>query len=132
MKRIFFAVMFVLTLTVTQTCAARDVWVERWNSSNIDVYVMDDTIRDGIDNDGRYFKVSTKHVRNGKLQEVVNWMFIQLSRDGKQDFWRYENSKMDGKHITALFPRSLLFEFCMNRLGWSYRIVNDYDILRYY
>ena len=116
MRKIFLAVMFIIVLTVTQTCAAKDVWVEHWNSENVDVYVMDDTITSGTSNTGKYFKVSTKFVRNGKLQNVVNWSFSKWH----DDMWRYETSTMDGRHTTVVVPRNMIFEFCMDKLGWSY------------
>ena len=122
MRKIFLAAMFVVALTVTQTCAAKDVWVEHWNSENIDVYVMDNTITSGTSNTGKYFKVSTKFVRNGKLQSVVNWSFSKWH----DDMWRYETSTMDGSHTTVVMSRNMIFEFCMDRLGWSYRIKDMY------
>ena len=122
MKRIFFAVMFVVTLTLASTCAAQDVWVDHWSSENIDIYAMDDTIRGDTKNGSRYFKVSTKYVRNGQLQKVVNWTFSKY----QTDMWRYETSTMDGSHTTVVMAKSKLFEFCMNRLGWSYRIQEPY------
>ena len=121
MKKIFIAIIFsavsVLSIPATN-CEATDVWVDHWKSENVDVYVMDDTLRDGTSETGRYFKVSTKEVRNGQLQKVINWSFSQY----KSDMWRYETSNMDGSHTTVVIPRNGIFEFCMNQLGWSYRI----------
>lgn len=114
--------MFVVTLTLASTCAAQDVWVDHWSSENIDIYAMDDTIRGDTKNGSRYFKVSTKYVRNGQLQKVVNWTFSKY----QTDMWRYETSTMDGSHTTVVMAKSKLFEFCMNRLGWSYRIQEPY------
>lgn len=120
MRRIFFALTFAVALIVAQTCAAKDVWVARWDSDNVDIYAMDDTITSDTSDTGRYFKVSTKFVRNGQLLEVVNWSFSKFH----DDMWRYETSKMDGQHTTVVITRSPLFEFCMDRLGWSYKIVD--------
>ena len=128
MKKIFFAVMFVVALTLANTCAAQDVWVEHWSSENIDIYAMDDTITSGTSATGKYFKVSTKFVRNGQLQKVVNWTFSKY----QTDMWRYETSTMDGSHTTVVMAKNKLFEFCMNRLGWSYRIDDSDSIVKFY
>ena len=122
MRQIFFAVTFAVALIVAQTCAAADVWIAQWNSENVDVYALDDTITSGTSDTGRYFKVSTKFVRNGQLLEVVNWSFSKFH----DDMWRYETSTMDGRHTTVVIPRSPLFEFCMDRLGWSYTTDGHY------
>ena len=122
MRQIFFAVTFAVALIVAQTCAAADVWIAHWNSENVDVYALDDTITSGTSDTGRYFKVSTKFVRNGQLLEVVNWSFSKFH----DDMWRYETSTMDGRHTTVVIPRSPLFEFCMDRLGWSYTTDGHY------
>ena len=48
MKKIFSITALILAVTVflpTYICEAKDVWVSHWNSENIDVYVMDDTLR---------------------------------------------------------------------------------------
>ena len=115
MKKFFFALMFVVTLTVASTCAAKDVWIDHWGGSdNFDIYVMDDTIISK--SYGERFTVTTKFVRNGQLLETVHWDF------NKSGMWRYETSTMNGDNDTSVIPRSPLFEFCMNRLGWSYTI----------
>lgn len=120
MRQIFFALTFAVTLIFAENCAAADIWVEHWNSENIDVYAMDDTITSGTSDTGNYFKVTTKFVRNGQLLEVVNWSFSKFH----DDMWRYETSKMDGQHTTVVIPRNPLFEFCMDRLDRSYKIVD--------
>ena len=51
---------------------ATDVWVDHWDYENVDVYVMDDTISYGTRSTGRWFKVSTKLVQDGQLQQVVD------------------------------------------------------------
>ena len=124
MKKLLIAMIFsaasVLSIHAAN-CEAADVWVDHWNAENVDIYVMDETLRNGTSETGRYFKVSTKEVRNGQLQKIINWSFSQY----KSDMWRYETSAMDGSHTTVVIPRNGIFEFCMNRLGWSYRI-EDY------
>lgn len=121
MKQFVFALMFAVALTFANTCAAQDVWVEHWGGSdNVDIYVMDDTLRGNSSQNN--FAVSTKFVRNGRLQKVVNWSFSKY----KTDMWRYETSTMDGSHTTVVMPRNKIFEFCMNRLGWSYRTDGHY------
>lgn len=123
MKKIFFALMFVATLAFVQTCAAQDVWIERWNSEGVDLYAMDDTIKGNASDLGyKEFTVSTKLVKNGQVTEIINWKFSRF----RTDIWRYETSNMDGLHTTVVIPRSPLFEFCMGQLGWSYRIDNNY------
>ena len=120
MRQIFFAVTFAVTLIFAETCAAQDIWVKQWQSENIDVYAMDDTITSGTSDTEKYFSVSTKFVRNGQLQQVVVWKFSKFD----SDMWRYETSTMDGSHTTVVIPRSPLFEFCMDKIGWSYKIVD--------
>ena len=116
-------IIIVATLVVTiifsaATCAAADVWVDRWQSEGVEVYVMDDTI---IGNDNRnYFSVSTKMVKNGRLTQVVVWKFSKY----RDDMWRYETNTMSGGHTTVVIPQNKVFEFCMNQLGWAYKIVD--------
>lgn len=123
MKKIFFALMFAVTIIFSNTCAAKDVWVEHW-SDGTDIYVMDDTITSGTSSDSRYFSVSVKHVRNGKLQEVSNREYFKY----KDDIWR-EHVR---DHSVALHPVNKLFEFCMNQLGWSYRAGGSDPLVKVY
>ena len=116
-----FAITMILSVSVND-CEARDVWLTHWSSENVDIYVMDDTIISGNSDSGRYFKVSTKKVRNGKLVNVINWSYSQY----KSDMWRYETSTMDGNHTTVVMSRDMLFEFCMQKLNWSYHIEEPY------
>lgn len=99
---------------------ATDVWVAHWNSENVDVYVMDDTISNGVGQTGKWFAVSTKMVQNGYLKEVVTWRFSQY----KTDMWRYRTNTMSGGHTTPVVAPNKIFEFAMNRIGWYYQI-ND-------
>ena len=110
------AAMF-LSISVNR-CEAEDVWVSYGSSKDIDIYVMDDTIIGDSSDNNKYFKVSVKEVRNDELIRVVDWHFSQY----KTDMWRYATSEMDGTHTTAVISKNELFEFCMNKLGWSYRI----------
>ena len=121
MKKLLSAlVMAVVMACMLPNCEAEDVWVDHWSDSNIDVYVMDDIISSGTSSTGRYFDVTAKTVRNGQLQDVITWEFSKY----KDDMWRFETNIMDGSHTTVVIPRNGIFEFCMDRLGWGYRIVD--------
>ena len=108
------------------TASATDVGVARWDSE--DIYVMDDTIFYGTRGDTRWFDVSTKMVKNGQLQEVVRWEFSKY----KTDMWRYETNRMGGTHTTVVIPRSNIFEYCMDQIGWPYTIRVVHRITSYY
>ena len=120
MKRFFLMALIVSAaiLLPTYVCEAKDVWVDHWNSENVDIYVMDDTLTSGSSDSIKYFKVSTKEVRNGELIRIVHWNFIKY----KSDMWRYETSTMDGTHMTVVLPGNQVFKFCMNALGWPYTV----------
>ena len=118
MNKIFFLTIFVTLIFTAEICAAKDIWVDNWEGEGVDVYVMDDTI---IANDAKNnFSVSTKMVHNGQLSRVLNWHFSKY----QDDMWRYETDSMDGTHTTVVTPRNKIFEFCMKKLGWSYKIVD--------
>ena len=120
MKKFFLLTIFATLIFSASTCAAKDVWVDTWQSEGIDIYVMDNTI---VGNDNRnYFSVSVKQVRNGRLDKVVIWKFSQV----RGDMWRYETSTMDGTHTTVVSHPNKIFEFGMNQLGWSYRVDDMY------
>ena len=109
---------FVTLIFSASICAAKDIWVDTWEGEGVEVYVMDDTI---VGNDTRnYFSVSTKLLHNGKLSRSLTWKFSKF----RDDMWRYETNTMDGTHTTVVIPRNKVFEFCMNQLGWSYKIVD--------
>ena len=111
MKKIFFALMFVVTIFFANTCAAQDVWVDHWGGSdNVDIYVMDDTIVTNSSRDG--FSVVTKQVRNGQILKTIKWNFYNV-----RGSWRY--SAGNSSHDNIVY-NSKIFEFCMNQLGWSY------------
>ncbi|BEU88919.1 hypothetical protein TAMA11512_23830 [Selenomonas sp. TAMA-11512] len=121
MKKLILMVTLIVTAAVlipTGACEAKDVWVAHWNAEDVDIYVMDDTIASGASDTVKHFKVSTKEVRNGELIRRIDWTFSKY----KTDMWRYETSAMKGTHTTVVIPRDEIFEFCMNALGWSYRI----------
>ena len=118
MKKFFLSLMFVVALAFTSTCAAKDVWIDHWGSEGVDIYVMDDTIVGNSSGNG--FSVVTKEVRNGRLLKNVKWIF-----DNARGSWRYETSTMNGNH-TSIVYNNKIFEFCMNRLGWSYHKRNGY------
>ena len=97
MKRLIFLMTLFLSTAFflpTYTCEAKDVWVERWNYENVDIYVMDDTITSGSSGNSKYFNVTVKEVRN----------------------------RMKGTHTTVVIPKNQIFEFCMDALGWPYTI----------
>lgn len=123
MKQLILALMFVITLTLTSNCAAADVWVEHWASQGVDVYAVEETIEGNVtDTACKHFTVTTKIVKNGQLQELIKWEFDKF----RTDMWKYETSNMDGSHMTVVLVRSPLFEFCMEKLGWSYRTEDNY------
>lgn len=119
-KLLSITMLAVFMLIFAPNCEATDVWVEHWNNEDVDIFVMNDTIVSDSNAYGRGFTVSTKMVKNGKLQGVVNWCFDNVKG------WRYSSSRM-APHITSrVIPRNNIFEFCMNQLGWSYSISNGY------
>ena len=119
MKKIILAVTLISTLIFSVSiCAAKDIWVDRWESEGVDIYVTG-TIK--YSDKKNYFTVSTKQARNGKVVQVINWKF---SKHG-EDMWRYETDTMDGNHTTVVIPQNKLFEYCMAKLGWSYKIVDN-------
>ena len=84
MKKFIFLMSLVLTTAVIVPafiCEAKDIWVDHWNTENVDIYVMDDTLRNGSTDTGKYFKVSTKEVRDGNLVRVVDWSFSKYKTD---------------------------------------------------
>lgn len=126
MKKIFlFTLLLALIFSASvRNCEAKDVWVAHWSSENLDIYVMDDTITPSTSGTPNYFSVTTKQVQNGRLLKTVIWKFSKY-RDSE---WRYETSTMSGTHTTVVIAPNGIFEFCMNRLGWSYRAADG----RYY
>ena len=71
MKRFVFLVMMVAAVMFSLSiahCEAKDVWVDRWQNSNADIYVMDETLAWEENLNGKFFRVTTKEVQNGKVQ----------------------------------------------------------------
>ncbi|MCR5833172.1 MAG: hypothetical protein K6G55_00745 [Selenomonadaceae bacterium] len=121
MKKVVCALTLIAALTFGGTCAAQDIWVDYWESENVDVYMMDETLKGTVsDTACRFIYVSTKMVENGRLKKIVKWTFDRF----RTDMWRYETDEMDGRHTTVVIPRNKLFEACMNKLGWQYKIVD--------
>ena len=121
MKRLLSVLVIAVVMAcILPSCEAKDVWVDHWGDSNIDVYVMDDTLSSGTSSNGRYFNVTAKTVRDGQQLDVITWAFSKHN----DDMWRFETSIMDGSHTTVVIPRNGIFEFCMDKLGWSYKIVD--------
>ena len=83
---------------------------------------MDDTISYGTRSTGHWFKVSTKLVQGGQLQQVVDWEFSKY----KSDMWHYETNTMDGTHTTVVLVHNGVFEYSMKQIGWSYYIRNGW------
>ena len=122
MKRLLSVLVIAVVMAcMLPSCEAEDVWVDHGRDSNIDIYVMDDTITCGTSSTGRYFDVTVKTVRDGQLLDVITWEFSKY----KDDMWRFETSIMDGSHTTVVIPRNGIFEFCMDKLGWSYKILDS-------
>ena len=120
MKKFFLAVILILTIfsTPARNCEATDIWVESWSAEKVDIYIIEETIKNISAENTRAFSVSIKKVQGEKLLQTVSYTFSKFE-DG---FWRYESSKMDGEHLTVVIPRNRIFEFCMENLGWSYQI----------
>lgn len=119
MMRALLSVLLLLSLCAGRSEAA-DIWVDHWASEkvDVDVYVMEGTLQASASGTGRHFRVSTKEVQDGEVRKIVHWTFSQY----ESEMWRYETSTMDGSHTTVVTPRNALFEFCMEELGWPYRI----------
>jgi len=111
---VLFAVIFSVSVS---SCEAKDVWVERWEQHHADVYVMDNTIEWEENLSGKFFRVSTKTVQNGKLKSVIKWKFVKV----RDEMWRYETNQMRGNNMTVVSPGNKVFDFCMKKIGWRYR-----------
>lgn len=113
---LFSVLAIFLALPLSRTEAA-DIWVDHWNSENVDIYMMEDTL--SADDSGDGFSVSTKMVTDGRLNEIITWYF------GRTGMWRYRTNTMRGDHTTVVIVHNHLFEYCMNYLGWPYEIRNN-------
>jgi hypothetical protein len=134
MKKIFFAMTFAVMLIFTNTCAAQDVFVGPWSKvGTVDYYIMDETIRDTTPpsaHDYRNFEVSFKLIdrNNGEVEDILTYSYRQIS-DGPwtHRLVRRENAPVPPTVDDLLFPAvNKAFEFCMERLGWSYTIKNGH------
>ena len=114
MKKYFVAIIAFVAFAFCNVAGAKDVWVDRWQSENTDIYVMDETINGNNMRDG--FTVSVKEVKNSRLLRIVKWDIY----DGG-GMWRYSTDDMSGDHDTVLMAPNQIFEFCMKRLGWTYQ-----------
>ena len=99
---------------------ATDVWVSQYNG--VDIYVMDNTIRYSTNGKMRSFTVSTKRVRNGQLLSTTATEYSQY----KNDMWRYYIKTQYAGRFAVLSPRSPVFEYVMDQLGWVYYIQGRY------
>ena len=84
MKKLILFMMLVAAAVIsmpTNSCEAQDVWVDHWNYEDVDIYVMDDTLKTGTSGTGKFFKVSVKEVRDGELLSVVEWTFSKYKTD---------------------------------------------------
>ena len=118
MRQIFFALTLVFTLTFASICAAQDVWIEKYKG--VDIYVMDDTIRNNSSADGKFVSISVKEVKNG---EVSNITTLYFTRRAGSDKWYYSTRRIGGE--TEL-THNKIFEFCMREVGWSYTTDGHY------
>lgn len=118
--KFIFSLIFAVTIFFSATtCAAADAWVDHLKKGNVDLYVIDDTINAGANPD--YFSVSVKYVKKGKLAQIVNWKFNKH----KTDSWHYSTVEKNGVKDKILPAPNGIFEFCMNQLGWVYRVEDD-------
>ena len=106
---------------------ATDVWVAR-NSDGIDIYVMDDTIKYGTNKGSKWFSVSTKKVRDGRLLGVTNVRYSKY----KSDMWRYYIKTQQAGRYAVLTPTSPVFEYVMKELRWYYEARSVYTSTYYY
>ena len=74
MKKFIVAVL-LLTVAVFSVsvlpCEAKDIWVDRWQNSNADVYVMDETLVWEENLEGKLIRDSTKEGQKGRQKRIV-------------------------------------------------------------
>lgn len=131
MKKIFFAVMLIVTLTIANICAAQDVWGGHWNSKGVDIYIMDETIRDTTPpsaHDYRSFEVSIKLVNNGEVQDILTYSYDEVTnKPWTHRLVKRMNGTVPPTVDDLLVPLgSKVFEFSIKQLGWSYTIKNGH------
>ncbi len=123
MKKLALLLVLLAAITLVaplQKCSAQDIWVDCWDDENYDIYVMDDTIIRGSNEDNISFKVAVKQVQNGALTNIILCKFIKWPEDA----WRYRTSESDGTNYSAVAKNDPVFEFCMQSLGWNYSFDN--------
>ena len=109
MKKIYALLLMIATFFIcwpASNCDATDIWVCHSSYEDIDVFLMDDTLIHGINENGRYFKVMWEYEKSKYAS----------------DPWRYETSTMTHDHTCIVHVYDYLFEYCMNWLGWNYTI----------
>ena len=119
---ITFLVAVIFSISVHEG-EAKDFWVE--NDGNVELYIMDESIKPYIKGDYRRFTVSVKYVKNNRLLKVVDWNFY------KDNWWYYKPNEPSIDNYTPVTPKSRMFELCMKKLGWSYRIIDNVGLARY-
>ena len=107
---------------LVSTVYATDVWVAHESSENTDIYIMDDTFSCGVSKTGKWFDISGKIVRNGKLKEVKTWHFSKY----QGNMWRYYSNTMQRGHDTVVGAPNRVFEYGMRQANWYYEIGNRF------
>ena len=123
------ALMLAFFFSTISSVSAADVWVEHWDSENIDIYVVDDTISRKAA-DSTHFSAVVKEVRNGRLINQQVWYFNKF----KTDFWRCQSDEMRikaakkgiGAPMSVVCAPNGVFEYCADSLGIYYSNNNGY------
>ena len=121
------ALMLAFFFSTISSVSATDVWVDHWDSENIDIYVVDDTISRKAA-DSTHFSAVVKEVRNGRLINQQVWLYSKY----ETDFWRYQTAGMrKGKngigHSSPVYGTpNRIFEYCADSLGIYYSNNNGY------
>ena len=116
----FIMVAAILSLSPNQICNAQDIWVDHWSDENYEIYVMDDTIVKGPNEDYTSFQVVAKQVKDDTLVNVVLCKYVKWPDDA----WRFRTSESEGTNYSAVAHSDPVFEFCMKKLGWSCTLDN--------
>ena len=121
MQKNFFAFMFAVTLLFSNlpVTNAADVWLRRdWIDRSggypVDIYLVEDSIRLGNENEDRFIRVVTKEVIYGQFVKSVQWIFRDSMKTGE---WRYYTKQANRNLVT--FPEIIL-RHCLNYLGEPY------------
>ena len=131
MKKLLLVPAFMLAFffSTISSVSAADVWVDHWDSENIDIYVVDDTISRKAA-DSTHFSAVVKEVRNGRLINQQSWYFNKF----KTDFWRCQSDEMRikaaqkgvGARMDVVMAPNRVFEYCADSLGIYYYIDGYY------